>query len=55
MMMYLSDEALLNAYKKALRLKLEKDFLELLMNELDRRGITFRNYETQLLTEMTAD
>ncbi|SDQ89647.1 developmental checkpoint coupling sporulation initiation to replication initiation [Virgibacillus subterraneus] len=55
MMIYLSDEALLNAYKKALRLKLERDFIDLLMIELDRRGIAFRNYETELLTELTAE
>ncbi|MFB4168332.1 sporulation histidine kinase inhibitor Sda [Virgibacillus sp. JSM 102003] len=54
-MTYLSDEALLNAYKKALRLRLERDFLELLMVELDRRGITFRNYEAEVLTDMTAE
>ncbi|MBP1947190.1 sporulation histidine kinase inhibitor Sda [Virgibacillus litoralis] len=48
MMIYLSDEALINAYKKALKLRLERDFLELLMIELDRRGITFRNYEYEI-------
>lgn len=54
-MIYLSDEALLNAYKKALRLRLDRDFLELLMIELDRRGITLRNFEIEDLTGSTAE
>ncbi|WP_249870756.1 sporulation histidine kinase inhibitor Sda [Oceanobacillus saliphilus] len=38
-MHYLSDQMLMDAYKKAKELKLEKDFLELLKEELIRRKI----------------
>ncbi|WP_106496114.1 sporulation histidine kinase inhibitor Sda [Lentibacillus sp. Marseille-P4043] len=40
-MQCLSDNALLDAYFKALELKLDSDFLNLLTDELNRRGIAF--------------
>lgn len=38
-MWYLSDHALIDAYKKALEMELEEEFLELLTNELYSRKI----------------
>lgn len=38
-MWYLSDHALIDAYKKALEMELEEEFIELLTNELYSRKI----------------
>ncbi len=38
----LSDEVLLSAFQKAIELKLEEDFIELLRQELIRRGMTVK-------------
>lgn len=35
----LSDFDLLEAYEKAVKLELEREFIEILLVELDRRGI----------------
>ncbi|MBM7572390.1 sporulation histidine kinase inhibitor Sda [Aquibacillus albus] len=35
----LSNQKLLEAYKKAMELKLEKDFIDLLITELTNRGL----------------
>ncbi|NOU68407.1 sporulation histidine kinase inhibitor Sda [Paenibacillus sp. LMG 31461] len=39
--MNLSDDALLSAYKDALIMNLDEEFIELLEKELINRGITF--------------
>ncbi|MGY0691285.1 sporulation histidine kinase inhibitor Sda [Virgibacillus sp. FSP13] len=44
-MQCLSDNALLDAYFKALELKLDRDFLNLLTDELNRRGIAFEKLQ----------
>lgn len=38
-MLLLKDHELINAYKKAVEMNLEEDFLKLLANELKRRKI----------------
>ncbi|MCM3585370.1 sporulation histidine kinase inhibitor Sda [Mesobacillus maritimus] len=40
-MLLLKDHELLNAYKKAVEMNLEEDFLNLLATELNRRKIEF--------------
>jgi len=35
----LSDELLINAYEKAVQLKLEQDFIELLLMEMKKRNL----------------
>ncbi|MGM0903650.1 MAG: sporulation histidine kinase inhibitor Sda [Bacillota bacterium] len=40
-MLLLKDHELLNAYKKAVEMNLEEDFLKLLATELKRRRIEF--------------
>lgn len=37
----LSDELLLAAFNKALKLKLSNDFIELIKKEIDRRNLAF--------------
>ncbi|MBB6454629.1 developmental checkpoint coupling sporulation initiation to replication initiation [Salirhabdus euzebyi] len=42
MFIQLSDNALINAYQKALQLNLEKDFIILLEKELKNRGVNLK-------------
>ena len=39
----LSDPTLLNAYYEAVKLELEKEFIEILVKELNRRKISIPN------------
>ncbi|WP_068677239.1 sporulation histidine kinase inhibitor Sda [Oceanobacillus sp. Castelsardo] len=36
---YLSDHMLINAYHKAVKLELEKEFIELLVKEIEKRKL----------------
>lgn len=49
-MKYLSNNALIDAYKKAVKMELDKDFLELLTNEINTREIDLYN-----VNEVTGD
>ncbi|WP_156291934.1 sporulation histidine kinase inhibitor Sda [Oceanobacillus salinisoli] len=42
-MEFLSDDTLIRAYKRAVELGLEEDFIELLANELRRRDLVIIN------------
>lgn len=39
----LSDEELLEVYKKAVEMKLEKEFIAILKNELECKGLSVRD------------
>lgn len=44
MMRLLSNEVLLESYYRALDLKLEREFIELLLSEIKRRKLHIPNY-----------
>ncbi|MEF3307125.1 sporulation histidine kinase inhibitor Sda [Paenibacillus sp. GYB003] len=43
----LSNEALIETYYKAVDLKLDRDFVTLLLAEIKRRKLTIKYYEAQ--------
>jgi len=40
----LSDDTLLDAYFKAIKLKLNNDFIRILKEEIDKRGLNVRDF-----------